>query len=243
MTVFDAGADQAHWSRVADQWIAWARAPGHDAFWAYRDALRSYIGPGTGRAIDVGCGEGRGARVLKELGYHVAAVDPVERFVAAAAQADSAHDYAVATAAALPFASASFDLAMAYNVLMDVADVGASLAGIRRALRASGTLLVSIVHPFVDRGRFADARPDAPFMLEDSYFGRRHFHGTEARDGLSMDFAGWSQPLENYMAALEQAGFAVVSLREPRPDVAQRPDMARWCRVPLFLWLKARPLA
>lgn len=134
----DGDADRAHWSRVADQWIAWARAPGHDAFWAYRDALLAFVGPGTGAALDVGCGEGRVARALKSLGYRVTAVDPVEQFVAAAAAADSADAYAVAPAATLPFAPASFDLAMAYNMLMDVQDVPAALAGIRRVLRPDG---------------------------------------------------------------------------------------------------------
>ncbi|GAB1578789.1 methyltransferase domain-containing protein [Bordetella petrii] len=239
----DGDADRAHWSRVADQWIAWARAPGHDAFWAYRDALLAFVGPGTGAALDVGCGEGRVARALKSLGYRVTAVDPVEQFVAAAAAADSADAYAVAPAATLPFAPASFDLAMAYNMLMDVQDVPAALAGIRRVLRPDGALFVSIVHPFVDRGQFADARPDAPFVLQGAYFGRQRFEGTEARNGLSMDFAGWSQPLEDYMAALEQAGFALVALREPRPDTRVRPDLDRWRRLPMFLWLKARPLA
>jgi hypothetical protein len=31
------GHDYEHWVRNADDWIAWARAPNHDAFWAYRD--------------------------------------------------------------------------------------------------------------------------------------------------------------------------------------------------------------
>jgi hypothetical protein len=26
-------ADREHWSRVSDEWIEWARAPNHDAFW------------------------------------------------------------------------------------------------------------------------------------------------------------------------------------------------------------------
>ena len=115
-------------------------------------------------------------------------------------------------------------------------------AQVRRVLRPSGQLIASIVHPFRDRGRFAGPEPEADFVLKGSYFGRVRFDGIEERDGKEMHFAGWSQPLENYMALLEQAGFAVVSLREPWPDVRQRPDMARWCRVPLFLWLKARPL-
>jgi hypothetical protein len=66
----------------------------------------------------------------------------------------------------------------------------------------------------------------------------------EERDGLKMHFAGWSQPLEAYMMALEKAGFAVTSLREPIPDKSQgQGRLKQWTRVPLFLWLKACPLS
>lgn len=61
--------DKGHWTRVADQWIAWARLPAHDAFWVYREGLTRFIGEGSGRALEVGCGEGRVARELKALGY------------------------------------------------------------------------------------------------------------------------------------------------------------------------------
>ena len=42
--------DIEHWSRVAPEWTAWARAPNHDAFWAYRAALVAFIGGGEGDA-------------------------------------------------------------------------------------------------------------------------------------------------------------------------------------------------
>lgn len=239
----ESAADREHWSRVAQQWTAWARSPNHDAFWAYRDALRAFIGAGEGDALEVGCGEGRIARELKTLGYTVTASDAVETMVAAAADADSAHDYAVAAAHALPFADARFDRVVAYNVLMDVADVPASVKEMRRVLRPGGTLVVSLVHPFCDRGRFTGPGLDAAFMLEGSYFGREYFEGHEERDGLSMHFAGWSQPLENYAQAFEAAGLAITALREPVPDLAAKPELARWTRLPMFLWLKARPLA
>jgi hypothetical protein len=58
-----------------------------------------------------------------------------------------------------------------------------------------------------------------------------------------MHFAGWSQPLESYMAALKNAGLAITSLREPVPDTADKGcHTERWNKVPLFLWLKARSL-
>src|SRR5689334_12372552 len=56
--------DREHWSRFAQEWIAWARTPGHDAFWAYRRYLAEFIGPGDGEVLDVGCGEGRVSREL-----------------------------------------------------------------------------------------------------------------------------------------------------------------------------------
>jgi SAM-dependent methyltransferase len=204
--------DQGHWSRIAAEWLAWARTPNHDAFWAYRASLVAFIGPGEGEALDLGCGEGRVSRVLKDCGYRVTATDPVEAFVSAAEQAGSADEYKVATSANLPFADETFDLAIAYNVLMDIEDVPMALREIRRVLGLSGTLIISIVHPFADRGRFASPEVDAAFVVQDSYFGRKRFEVVEERNGLQMHFAGWSQPLENYMAALEGAGFAVSAL-------------------------------
>ena len=171
------------------------------------------------------------------------AIDPVEKLVWAAEKAVSADAYRIAAAADLPFENCSFDLVVAYNVLMNVEDVRAALKEIRRVLRPSGTLVISIVHPFADRGHLAGPEANASFVLHDSYFGREWFEGTEVRNGLRMHFAGWSQPLESYVAALENVGLAITSLREPVPETAHKGGgLKRWNRVPLFLWLKARPL-
>jgi SAM-dependent methyltransferase len=234
--------DRSHWTAVARDWIAWARASDHDAFWAYRASLAGYIGRGSGEALDVGCGEGRVSREVKALGYRVTAVDPVAELAEAARQSDSAHAYAIAPASKLPFQDSSFDLVIAYNVLMDVEDVPAAVKEMRRVMRPSGILLVSIVHPIADHGSFEGSHSDAPFVFRGSYFGRQRFEGEEERNGLTMRFAGWSQPLEAYVAALQEAGLAVTSLREPVPERSeQMPHQQRWTRIPLFLWLKAEP--
>src|SRR5215469_15071617 len=237
------GEDHKHWSQIAEEWVAWARKPNHDAFWAYRASLAAFIGRGTGKALDAGCGEGRISRELTACGFHVTAVDPVSRLVSAAIEAQSAQNYAVTSAAELPFENAQFDLVVAYNVLMDVEDVPAALKEFRRVLRPTGELFISIVHTFADHGHFASKEMNSAFVLDGAYFGRQRFEGVEERDGLRMHFAGWSQPLESYGMALEEAGLAITSLREPLPDLDHgRTHMAPWLRMPLFLWLRARPL-
>lgn len=239
-----AGEDRKHWAQVAEEWIAWARKPNHDAFWAYRASLAAFIGCGNGKALDVGCGEGRVSRELRACGFQVTAVDPVSRFIRAAIEAQSAQNYTVASAAELPFKNAQFDLVVAYNVLMDVDDVPTALKEFRRVIHPMGQLIIAIAYPLIDYGHFASKEMNSPFILEGTYFGRKRFEGVEERDGLWMHFAGWSQPLEAYGIALEEAGLAITALREPVPDLNDgREQMAPWSRIPLFLWLKARPLA
>ncbi|WP_298817152.1 class I SAM-dependent methyltransferase [uncultured Roseibium sp.] len=236
------GKDRAHWTRIAGDWIKWARTPGHDAFWAYRDQLSGFIGNGPGEALEVGCGEGRVSRLLTECGFRVTATDPVEAFINAAKDATSANAYAVCGADTLPFPDDLFDQVTAYNVLMDVEDVPATLSEVGRVLKSDGALTISIVHPFADIGSFRGAGPNAPFVITEPYLERTHFEETMVQDGLEMSFFGWSQPLQNYAAALEQAGFAITSIKEPVPDPKSTPErLKNWQRLPLFLWLKARP--
>jgi SAM-dependent methyltransferase len=195
--------------------------------------------------LEIGCGEGRIARELTTLGYRVTATDAVPAMVKAAIDASSAAVYVAASAARLPFNDGSFDRVVAYNVLMDVEDVPAAVKQMARVLRQpQGEIVISLVHPFADHGRFESDDPEAPLVLTGSYFGRQRFESTFARDGLEMRFAGWSQPLEAYADALAQAGLAITALREPKPDNQQglAGPIQPWTRWPLFLWLKARPL-
>jgi SAM-dependent methyltransferase len=149
----------------------------------------------------------------------------------------------IAAAADLPFRDSSFDLVVAYNMLMDVDDVPAAVKEMRRVLGLDGRLVISIVHPFADHGRFVSEEADSPFLVKGTYFGRQRFEDTVERDGLRMRFAGWMQPLESYALALEEAGFAITSIREPRPSRNSGPrNMERWTRWPMFLWIMARPL-
>ncbi len=225
------------WEAEAENWIRWARTPGHDAYWRYREAFFALVPPAGRATLEVGCGEGRVARDLAARGHRVTGIDSSPTLLRAAREADPDGRYELADAAALPFADDAFDLVVAYNSLMDVDDMPAAVREAARVLAPGGALCACVTHPLADAGRFASREPDAPFVIGGAYFGQRRFEGTFERDGLEMTFHGWAYPLEAYTRALEDAGLRIETLREPvgTPE----PD-ERWLRLPMFLIFRVR---
>ena len=84
------------WEADATRWIAWARKPGHDSYWYYRDAFFGDIVPEPReRTLDLACGEGRVSRDLAERGHRVTGVDGSPTLVRAARDADRSGRYVV----------------------------------------------------------------------------------------------------------------------------------------------------
>jgi ubiquinone/menaquinone biosynthesis C-methylase UbiE len=226
------------WEQEAENWLRWARAPGHDAYWLYRDAFFDSIVPPPGhRTLELGCGEGRVTRDLLDRGHRVTAVDLSPTLLAHAHAADPRADYIVADAARLPFATATFDVVVSYNSLMDIADMAGAVREAARVLVACGRFCICVTHPMSDAGTFASGAADAPFTIAGKYFGRRRFEGTFERNGLTMTFRGWCRSLEDYAKTLEDARLVVETLREPVPAGAP-PHYERWQRIPMFLHLR-----
>ena len=226
------------WEREAHDWIAWARTPGHDAYWYYRDAFLELVPPPGRAALEVGCGEGRVCRDLARRGHAVTGLDASPTLLAAAREADPTGTYLVADAAALPFADASFDLVVAYNSLMDVEDMPRTLAEAARVLERRGRLCVCVTHPLSDAGTFESDDPAAPFVIRGSYLARRRCEAAFERDGLAFTFRGWCYPLEAYARALEDADLLIETMREPVPARHYRAYDHR-ARIPNFLMLRA----
>jgi SAM-dependent methyltransferase len=233
------------WESRAEQWLAWARTPGFDAYWSYRDAFFDLVPAPHGRTLEVGCGEGRVTRDLTARGHRVTALDASPTLLAAAVERDPGGDYVRGTAEALPFDDATFAVVVSYNVLIDVDDMPAAVREAARVLVPGGALCVCVPHPFADAGSWTNDEPDASFVVAGSYRGARPFSMTVARGGLEMTFDGMLFALEDYARALEAAGLLIEAVREPAPtaDLAGRPERgewARWHRIPMFLMLRAR---
>jgi len=229
------------WDDRSDQWLAWARSPGFDAYWEYRDAFLNRVVPDPGRStLEIGCGEGRVARDLVARGHAVTGVDASARLIGHAADADPGSRYVVAAAETLPFSAGEFDLVVAYNSLMDVDDMPRAVAEAARVLVPGGRLAACVTHPIADAGRFTNGDVDAPFVITGSYRGKRWFEERVERDGLSMSFSGWAYDLESYVVAIDAAGLVIERLIEPMPSP---PRKTQWNRIPNFLMIRCLKLS
>jgi ubiquinone/menaquinone biosynthesis C-methylase UbiE len=147
------------WDDEAENWVRWARTPGHDVYTVYSSSFfEEIVPPPSGRGLEVGCGEGRVVRDLKALGHEVIGLDPSPTLVRHARQADMDGSYVVAPGEKLPFADATFDVVVAYNSLQNVDDLQRTVAEVQRVLKAAGQFCVCIAHPMSDAGRFPCAK-------------------------------------------------------------------------------------
>ena len=227
------------WERQAEDWVRWAREPGHDSYWLFhRDRFLELLPPPGRLTVDVGCGEGRLSRHLKELGHNVVALDWSPTMVRHAHEADPGLDVREADAAALPLDDGAADLVVSFMSLMNTDDLGGAVREAARVLAPEGRYCIAIVHPLNTAGSFVSREPDAPFVVEGSYFERTEKELPVERGGLRMTFLDAHRPLEDYFGALEDAGLAVERLREI-PDGSDEEGAKRWRRIPLFPHIRA----
>ena len=185
-----------HWERHAADWTRWAREPDHDSYWRFHRERFFELLPPPGRlTLDVGCGEGRLARDLKECGHHVRAFDASPSLVEAARTADPSLDVRQADAAALPVEDGASDLVVSFMVLMDLDDLAGVVRESARVLEAGGRFCIAITHPINSAGDFEAKEPDSAFVIKESYFEQRRRDLRAGRDGLTMPFVDLHRPL------------------------------------------------
>jgi SAM-dependent methyltransferase len=219
------------WERNAADWVRWARKPGHDSYWRFHRERFLDLLPTPGRlTLDVGCGEGRVTRDLKELGHTVIGLDASETMIAAAREADPRGEYVVANANDLPFPGGHADLAVAFMSLMDVDDMAGAVRELARVLEPGGALALAVVHPINSAHDVDSEHPEDRLVLTENYFDRRRYSDFIERGDVKMTFESRHFTLQDYFEALLGAGLQVKELRE-----IGDPQHPRWSRYPLFL--------
>lgn len=250
-----------YWEGNAETWTRHARA-GYDI---YRDALNTpafleLLPTVDGlRGLDIGCGEGENTRRVARLGASMYAIDVAPSFVrhTRAAEREQPLGIAglVADAAALPFADAAFDFAVAFMSLMDVPDPAAALREAARVVRPGGFVQFSIIHPCFDPAHRKVLRdPDGrPYAIEiGGYFDDtdervdRWWFGTVPQDERRRDppfqTPRFHRTLSEWVAGVRAAGLVIEAFGEPSASAelaAAEPVVADTRVAPLFLHIQA----
>ncbi len=230
------------WSDAADEWIRWARTPGHDDYYDEYNLPRflDLLPPPGDLTLDVGCGEGRVARVLRELGHRVVGAEQAPGLALAARQFDPPTTLARANGVALPFRAGVADLAVCFMVLQDVDELDPVCAELARVVRGGGAVCAAIVHPMVTAGFFD---PEEPVLYVGRYAEVMRYDFPVERDGVEFTFHGAHRSIELYSRAFERAGLLVEAIREPivtDDHVALNPSVAKHQLLPNFLHLRLR---
>lgn len=201
------------WESNASDWIAWARAPGHDGFWEGTwPALTQILPEPAGLVLDLGCGEGRCSRLLQASGRRVVGLDRSPTLVKAAKSGSPPVPVTLADAAALPFADDAFGLVVACMSLMDIDDFDGAVRQAARVLGPDGVFCLAVVHPF--DSAHGPPVPGGPRQLPGPYLRARRYEDHFERDGLGMTFVSVHRPVGAYVAALAGNGMVVTDLRE-----------------------------
>ena len=210
--------------------------------------------------LDIGCGEGHNTRQIARRGARLVGIDIAETFVRHAADKEQAEplgiEYRVASAVELPFASASFDFAVATMSLMDTPETERALAEAFRVIKPGGFLQFSITHPCFDtphRRNLRDAQGQTYAIEVGRYFDNQNGEVTEwlftatpkeLRQRLpKFKVPRFTRTMSQWLNLLIQTGFVIERVEEPRPSdetVRACPDMQDAQVVAYFLHVRAR---
>lgn len=203
-------------------------------------AVLELAGEVTSREVcDLACGQGRVARELARRGARVVGIDLSERLLEIARRYEAAKPLGVVyrhgDAQELSgVENESFDGVACSLALMDIPDLPATLAAVRRVLRPGGWFVFSITHPCFQLPR-SPVKGEDRAGEEAGYF-VEGFWRSDYPEGVRGKVGAYHRTLGTYLNALGTASLGLERLVEPRPSGGASDATA----VPKFLVARCR---
>jgi len=185
--------------------------------------------------LDVGCGEGRFCRMLKEVGISTFGVDPIAEMVEEARSRDTHGTYLQGFAEDLEFDDDTFDLVVTYLSLIDIDDAGRAIAEMVRVLKPGGRILVANLTSFstssIPLGRKICKETGEEFRPLGLYLQERKdwFEWDELR------IQNWHRPLSQYMKWFLGQGLTLTYFDEPQPTGGPKIRVERYQEMPYLM--------
>lgn len=215
--------DDALYDEVAEAYHAWVSG---EPFSFTDDAFAELVGDvGGQRVCAVACGAGREARFLAGLGADVTGVDISGKLLGIARQLEndmhppitwvlgSAHDLN-------PLADVSFDGAVCYMALMDIANLDLAIRAVARVLMPGGWFVLVITHPCFKTpayGELVDHVTGTVRRTVGRYFDEGPWDGP-GRDTDHLPSRAYHRTLSTYVNTLIDSGFVIERMGEPPLD-------------------------
>lgn len=168
-----------------------------------RRAITEQLGPGPGRCLEIGCGTGRHAAQIRELGWTPFGVDLSAGMLRHAA---GRLPIARADATRLPFRDASLDAAITVLAHTDMPGYPAVLREVARVLRPGGRFVHIGVHPAFCGG-FADRGDPAAVVIRPGYLDGHWTKQSWTTSGVRDKVGASHWPLPELLNEFLAAGF------------------------------------
>lgn len=202
------------------------------------------------RVLDLGCGNGQLTEELRQRGARAVGIDISSESLRAARELYPAVDFREMDGAHLKaFESGSFDKVVMFMVLLvveDEATLKSIFAECRRVLKTAGELCFATAHPLMVRD-FADGFRKVVLPPEGHYFvsGMTYQVQLMLSDLSSMEITDIHWTIEDLSRHLEENGFLISHLREPRvyPNNEHWQILKDALFTPHYLFVKARKMA
>ena len=236
---------EVSWSDIADWYDALVRSGRSPHELAVATTL-ALAGDVAGlRVLDVGCGQGAATRALAAAGGEVTGADVTPELLAVARRHEAAQPLGVGyldsdaqDLAELP--DAAFDLVTCQLALMDIPDLDATLAAVRRVLRPAGSFVAVLSHPcfLAPFAETVDGHDGLPGRLVTRYLDEEFWRSPNP-EGVRRAGAH-HRTLSTYLNAFVRHGFAMERALEPPAVGKHAREQPVYVRVPIFFAVRLR---
>lgn len=215
------------------------------------------IAPENGmRILDLACGQGYFARALAQTGAQVVGIDAsAELLEAADAQSNGLKImYKQGNVEKLDEAYGVYDASLCVLALENIKNIQAMMNGVSDALKADGKLVLVMLHPAFRIPKHSDwsyaketdtqYRKVGKYLSEVSIPIELHPH----KGSASITTTTYHRPMQWYMKAFRNAGFAITNMEEwishkkSQPGPRQAAEDAARKEFPMFLALELKKL-